>query len=81
VVCCYWTASSDRLSDIGGPSLPDCAVAMAEPLVATSRTTAMGELTSSTHFSPNHIQEHILLNITQMYNNMTMTEVDTPIYI
>jgi hypothetical protein len=28
--------------------------------------------------SPNHIQAHISLNIKQMYNNMTMTEVHTP---
>jgi hypothetical protein len=41
----------------------------------------MGELMSDTYFSPNHIQTHISLNITQMYNNMTMTEVHTPIYI
>jgi hypothetical protein len=32
---------------------------------------------SGTHFSPNHIQAQISLNITQMYNNMTMTEVHT----
>jgi hypothetical protein len=29
-------------------------------------------------FSPNHIEAHISLNITQMYNNMTMEEVHTP---
>jgi hypothetical protein len=29
-------------------------------------------------FSPNHIQAHISLNITQMYNNMTIIEVHTP---
>jgi hypothetical protein len=32
-------------------------------------------------FSPNHIQAHISLNITQMYNNMIVTKVQTPIYI
>jgi hypothetical protein len=64
--------------------------------IATSRTTATGELTSAhpslldmtllrhtfhQKFSPNYIQAHILLNITQMYNNMIITEVHTPIYI
>jgi hypothetical protein len=29
-------------------------------------------------FSSNLIQAHISINITQMYNNMTMTEVRTP---
>jgi hypothetical protein len=32
-------------------------------------------------FNPNHIKAHILLNITQIYNNMTMTEVHTPYII
>jgi hypothetical protein len=32
---------------------------------------------SCTYFSPNHIQAHILLNITQMFNDMTMIEVYT----
>jgi hypothetical protein len=32
-------------------------------------------------FSPNHMQAHISLNITQMYNNMIITEIHTLIYI
>jgi hypothetical protein len=59
--------------------------------VATSHTTTTGELslldmtifnhTFHQKFNPNDIQAHISLNITQMYNNMIITEVDTPIYI
>jgi hypothetical protein len=64
--------------------------------VATSHIVAMGDLMSAhpslldrtlfmytfhQEFSPNHIQADISLNITQIYNNMTITEVHTPIYI
>jgi hypothetical protein len=64
--------------------------------VTTSWTVATSELTSAhpslldktvfrhtfhQKFSPNHIQAHISLNIIQMHNIMTITEVDTPIYM
>jgi hypothetical protein len=56
--------------------------------VTTSRTIAMSEMLDRIvfrhtfqKFSPNHIQAHISLNITQMYNNMAITEVHTPIYM
>jgi hypothetical protein len=74
-------------------------------VIATNHRTKMGEL-MSVHpslldrtifrytfyqkFSPNHIQTHISLNITQIYDNnrsscknlyMTIIEVQTPFYI
>jgi hypothetical protein len=64
--------------------------------VATSLTTPMVELMSAhpslldrivfkhifhQKFSPKKIQINILLNITQIYNNMIITEVHTPLYI